>query len=74
VARVYQATPRVLASRKNGKLGGLARARKLSALRRSEISAMGGRQNVLRHGTAIYSFMVKQRETKRKAHEQKASK
>ena len=40
---VYQPSPRILASRENGRKGGLARAKKLSAERRSEIASKAGR-------------------------------
>jgi hypothetical protein len=50
-----QVSPRTLASRRNGALGGKARAAKLSKQRLTEIATSGGKSTLAKHGSEFYS-------------------
>jgi hypothetical protein len=54
-------SPRMAASQRNGRLGGLARARKLSPERRQEIGEIAGAAIVERYGHAYFRHMVERK-------------
>lgn len=54
-----QVSPRTLASRRNGALGGKARAAKLSKERLTEIASSGGKGTLAKHGSDFYSHIKK---------------
>jgi len=59
--RVRQLTPRQVAARKNGKLGGLARAKSLSPERRRDIASKAGTQTHTNYGDDFFSFIAGRR-------------
>jgi hypothetical protein len=59
--KAKQPTPREIACRANGRKGGLARAKKLSASRRKEIASKAGMQTIKNHTADYFSFISKKR-------------
>jgi hypothetical protein len=57
----YQPSAMQIANRKKARLGGLARARKLSAARRSEIAQKAGNATKDAYGVDLYSYIGKLR-------------
>jgi hypothetical protein len=55
----FQPTPRVLANRRNGSLGGIARAAVLSANQRRRIASKGGKATLKLYGTDFFSEIKK---------------
>lgn len=58
---VHQPSPRVLACRRNGRLGGLARAKKVTSEKMKEWSSRGGKATFDRYGSGLMSFITKKR-------------
>lgn len=54
--KTIQPSPRVLAARRNGALGGLARAKKYSKQQRREWSGKGGDTTADRYGTEFAKY------------------
>lgn len=61
---VYQPSPRTLASKINGRKGGLARAAKLTASQRSANAGKAGRACLDAYGKDFYSYMRSRRKKK----------
>jgi hypothetical protein len=56
-----QLTPRQVAARRNGSLGGKARAKNLSSDEIKALSALGGRQTHARYGDDYFGFIAGKR-------------
>ena len=59
--KAKQPTPRQIASRANGRKGGLARAKNLSAQEMKDIAASGGKSTHERYGDDYFGFIARRR-------------
>lgn len=59
--RAKQLTPRQIACRANGRCGGLARAKKLTAAEKRKIASEAGKATHRNHGDDYYAFIARKR-------------